>query len=82
MSRSLVGWRGIVVVEQEGWAASGLSAPLASPGLSFYFARQSFCSRFRFRRFGTRVRALFFVVNFFGRRNFSGGRIFLLPFQA
>jgi hypothetical protein len=38
VSRSLVGWRGIVVIEQERWAVSGLGAPLASPGLSFFFA--------------------------------------------
>jgi hypothetical protein len=63
---SLVGWRRIVVVEQGGWATSVLRAPLASLGLSFFTLRRQsdvrFCSRFSFRRFGTRV---FFAVDFF-----------------
>jgi hypothetical protein len=46
VSRSPVGSRRIAVVEQEGWATSGLSAPLASPGLRFYFVEAVGCAVF------------------------------------
>jgi hypothetical protein len=53
------------VVEQEGWAVSGLGAPLASPGLSLFFAETTFCCRLSFRSFGTRVRGSVFYGGFF-----------------